>query len=88
MPPGSSDDRRRKAAAIGKLLSHFWTDNVSAAIREMQAADWLEDVEEFEASMVEEACRRWRRQSRNRPVPYDLIALCLSSSASSATATS
>lgn len=31
--------------------------------------DWIEDLSEFPADLVEEACRRWRRGNHNR-APY------------------
>lgn len=39
---------------------------------EMQKAikrEWLEDLKEFPADLVELACKRWRRANNNRP-PY------------------
>lgn len=49
-----------------------------ASMREAQAQDWLEDLREFGAEVVEAACREWRRKpGGRRPTPGDIRALCI-----------
>jgi hypothetical protein len=63
---------------IARLLVHYWTENMPASMREAQAQDWLDDLREFGAEVVAEACRRWRRQpGGRRPTPGDIRALCI-----------
>src|SRR5690348_10072598 len=79
-PKGSTAQPERIAKAVFSLLSHYWTANDPAEIREAQAADWLEDLIEFPAQQVMAACRQWRRTSNRRPTPYDIRSLCFSMS--------
>lgn len=46
-------------------------------MREAQAEDWLEDLGEFPAEIVEVACRQWRRSNRYRPTPFDIRVLAI-----------
>lgn len=40
-------------------------------------ADWLEDLAEFAAPHVAEACKEWRRTQSKRPTPADIRKLAL-----------
>jgi hypothetical protein len=43
----------------------------------LQIADWLDDLGEFPASVVGEACMLWRRQGDSRrPLPGEIRKLC------------
>jgi hypothetical protein len=58
-------------------MGHFWVEGMSASAREALGQDWVDDLLDFPVAYVEEACRRWRRQSRYRPTPFDIRALCI-----------
>jgi hypothetical protein len=60
-----------------RLLSHYWTTGEDEALRRLQADDWLEDLEEFDASIVTDACKFWRRSEKRRPTPADIRKLCI-----------
>ena len=73
-----SETARQIAGLIGRLLVHYWTENMPASMREAQALDWLEDLREFGPELVSEACLAWRRQpGGKRPTPGDIRALCI-----------
>ncbi|MEI7607842.1 MAG: hypothetical protein WCJ64_10710 [Rhodospirillaceae bacterium] len=67
-------------ARIHALLSHYrdhipLPPQVEAAIAE----DWLDDLGDYPAAVVVEACRRWRRDPKRyrfKPLPGDIRALC------------
>ena len=61
---------------ISTLLSHYWTANEDAALREAQLGDWLDDLGSFPANVVVEAVAEWRRGQNRRPTPADIRALC------------
>ena len=65
------------AALIGRLLAHYWTTNEPQEVRRAIAEDWLEDLDEFPAGVVEAACREWRRAQTRRPTPADIRTLCI-----------
>lgn len=65
------------AALIGRLLAHYWTTNEPQEVRRAIAEDWLEDLGEFPAGVVEAACREWRRTQTRRPTPADIRTLCV-----------
>lgn len=64
------------AQLVATLLSHYWTANENPALRKAQAADWLKDLSEFEAVIVEKACDTWRQQNAKRPTPNNIRHLC------------
>ena len=65
------------AALIGRLLAHYWTTNEPQEVRRAIAEDWLEDLGEFPAEVVEAACREWRQTQSRRPTPADIRTLCI-----------
>lgn len=75
----SRDTRREIAGIIGRLLMHYYAPHdLSAPARKAMAADWLEDLEEFEPDVVADACREWRRKpGSRRPLPGDIRQLCI-----------
>lgn len=40
-------------------------------------ADWLDDLSEFPAMIVAEACKRWRQGNTRRPTPGDIRLACI-----------
>jgi hypothetical protein len=59
-------------------LSHYWTADDPAEVRQAQLKDWVDDLLEFGPEIVEEACTRWRRQpGGRRPTPGDIRAYCV-----------
>lgn len=69
---------REIAALVTRLLGHYWTADEPAAVRQAQIEDWLDDLREFPAEMVENACREWRRRpGGKRPTPGDIRQICI-----------
>jgi len=67
-------------ARIYALLAHYRSPEMPEAVERAVAGDWIEDLGEFPASVVEEACRRWRRHPskfRYRPLPGDIRSICV-----------
>lgn len=82
LPPASptlSPNDRLIAEAITTLLSHYGSSDQHQALRDAQAIDWLEDLAEFAAHHVREACKRYRQspECRRRPLPFDIRSTCL-----------
>lgn len=71
----SEIERRQIAELIAALLTHYWTGDDDPATRRRQAADWLEDLEEFSVTAIHTAIKKWRREWAKRPTPADIIAL-------------
>lgn len=44
-------------------------DGVTEAIQTELAAEWLEDLENYPAALIDEACRNWRQSSRKYAPP-------------------
>jgi hypothetical protein len=59
------------------LLAHYWTAADRVETRQAQIEDWVEDLAEFGAVGVREACREWRQTGDRRPLPADIRALCV-----------
>lgn len=77
MTPGQPDEILARVLA---LLSHYQQTPLPAAVEAAIAADWLDDIGEYPAWIVAEACRRWRRHPvkyRYRPLSGDIRALCV-----------
>jgi hypothetical protein len=74
-----SPNERLIAEAITTLLSHYGSSDQHQALRDAQALDWLEDVGEFAAQHVREACKRYRQspECRRRPMPFDIRSICI-----------
>jgi hypothetical protein len=68
---------RAIAERITTLLSHYWTADEPPELRSLQIGDWLDDLAEFPAMIVAEACREWRQTERRRPLPVDIRVLCI-----------
>lgn len=61
------------------LLSHYRGHELPEAVERAMANEWLEDIGEFPAAVVDEACRRWRRNPakfKYRPLPGDIRTIC------------
>ncbi|MEI6558940.1 MAG: hypothetical protein WCO00_11085 [Rhodospirillaceae bacterium] len=72
-------DRGCLLARIHALLSHYRAEALPAVVEEAIAADWADDLGDYPAWVVEEACRAWRRDARRyrfRPLPGDIRRLC------------
>lgn len=76
MPSNSSAERTKIAAEISRLLAHYWSAAEDQRLRAAVSRDWLEDLQEFRADWVEEACRQWRRSEPKRPTISDIRKLC------------
>lgn len=72
-------NRKEIAGRIAALLTHYWSSTEPAAVRQAQLNDWLEDLEEFPAELVGEACRDYRRSAdrARRPLPGDIRMICI-----------
>ena len=74
----ASVNSRLIAERIATLLSHYWTADTDPKLRQLQSADWLDDLEEFAAVTVAEACAEWRQKpGGRRPTPGDIRAICV-----------
>jgi hypothetical protein len=63
---------------VSRLLSHYWTAADDEATRQAQVEDWIDDLVEFDLSIIVEACTRWRRQpGGRRPTPGDIRKFCI-----------
>ena len=60
--PIPSDQRIK--ASVAALLVHYWTEDMPASMRAVQANDWLVDLREFGPEIVSTACTEWRSISR------------------------
>jgi hypothetical protein len=67
-------------ARVLALLAHYRDPNpLPPAVEQAVAEDWADDLGEYPAWAVEEACRRWRRDPkkyRYKPLPGDIRRLC------------
>jgi hypothetical protein len=63
---------------VGKTLSHWDRDNGRLTMAEKQAiiADWEYLLRDFAEGHIAEACAEWVTESRFKPVPADIIAIC------------
>lgn len=53
---------------------------MSPELRTLQSRDWLDDLGEFPAAIVAEACTEWRqRPGGRRPTPGDIRTICVES---------
>jgi hypothetical protein len=68
----TEDGKGEIAAIVAALLYHYWTADDEPAMRRVQIADWVEDLEEFTLVSVELACREWRRNQNRRPTIADI----------------
>jgi len=74
----SAANETKIAAEISRLLAHYWAGNEDERLRAATAGDWLEDLREFDAETVSEACRAWRRSEPKRPTIADIRKHCTS----------
>lgn len=73
----SQDTSRDVAGIIARLLLHYYSPgDLSEAARKAMAQDWVEDLVEFGAKTVADACQEWRRSQHRRPVPSEIRKLC------------
>jgi hypothetical protein len=70
-------NERLIAERVSVLLSHYWTADEPAALREAQLGDWIDDLSRFPASLVADSCKRWRMTDRRKPTPADIVGFCL-----------
>lgn len=74
---GGGLNRELVAGRVAALLAHYWTDPMPENLQAMLASDWLDDLVEFPAPIVAEACQSWRRTERRKPMPSDIRSRCL-----------
>lgn len=65
------------AERVTTLLNHYWTAADDPAVRKLQIHDWLDDLSEFPAAWVAEACQEWRRSQSRRPLISNIRELCI-----------
>ncbi|HEX6972701.1 MAG TPA: hypothetical protein VF234_10830 [Limnochordia bacterium] len=66
----------RIAARVATLLAHYWVGQMPASLQTAVASDWIEDLREFPAHVIDEAARKWRRMETRRPTPAAVRDLC------------
>lgn len=64
------------ATLISRLLAHYWAANEDTRLRAAIADDWLGDLREFDADIVDAACTEWRRMQDRRPTISNIRKLC------------
>lgn len=64
------------AEQIFRLLTHYWAANEDDAVRRLQAQDWINDLKDYPAATVSDACTAWRRTEEKRPTIAGLRKLC------------
>lgn len=70
-------ERQRTLARVMALLAHYYVAELPAQVQQALAEDWAEDVGEFPAWALDEACRTWRRANpRRKPTPGEIRDLC------------
>ena len=72
-------DPGRLLARVLALLAQYRDAGLPAAVEQAVAEDFLDDLCEFPAWAIDEACRQWRRHPtkyRFKPFPGDLRLLC------------
>ena len=66
---------------VHALLAQYRDHNpLPSQVEAAVAEDWLDDLREFPAHVVTEACRQWRRHPtkyRYKPLPGDIRTLCV-----------
>src|SRR4051812_15521255 len=67
------------AISVTRLLAHYPTGELDPTARQLQIEDWLGDLREFGAELVEDGCGAYRRgpDYRRRPLPGDIRKLCI-----------
>ena len=64
------------APSIGILLALYWQPDEAPGTRLAIAEAWLEELVEFEMTVVAEACRDWRRSQTRRPLLAEIFKSC------------
>lgn len=73
-----SENDRQILSLVARLLSHYFTGDMSAEARRLQALDWLEDMREFGPEIVSEACGRYRKTVEDKkPTPAAIRRFCI-----------
>jgi len=78
LEPVSPEEEGRVLARIMALLEHYPGRARSDMVEQALALDWADDLCEYPAWAVGEACRRWRRDPSKawRPTPGQIRAIC------------
>ena len=67
-------------ARVAALLNPYYDKDTPAAVRRMEAEDWLEALAEYPQWAVERAVRWWKSEAnadrRKRPIEGDIAARC------------
>lgn len=72
------ENDRQILSLVARLLSHYFTGEMSAEARRLQALDWLEDLREFGPEIVSEACGRYRKTVEDKkPTPAAIRRFCI-----------
>ena len=58
------------------LLSHYPAKGLTPEVEQLVAMDWVEDLGEFPAWVIDSAARAWRRSKKFRPSIAEMRALC------------
>jgi hypothetical protein len=72
-----TSDPREVANPVYALLLHYKDARQLSKEEEMSlAGDWIEDMSDYPAWAVADACRSWRRTRKWPPKPCEIIELC------------
>lgn len=55
--------------SLTKLSAHYWQGNKDQTGWSVVMEDYLEDLEDLPADLLDEACKRWRRNAANKFFP-------------------
>ncbi len=69
-------DRAQVSARIATLLAHYYVPDMPASLQTAVMSDWLDELAEFPAWAIQQACRAWLRREKRKPSLADIISLC------------
>ena len=69
-------DRAETSARIAALLAHYFVPDMPAGLQTVIMTDWLDELAEFPAWAIQEACRGWLRNEKRKPTLADIIRVC------------
>ncbi|MFP5511559.1 MAG: hypothetical protein ACLGJC_00515 [Alphaproteobacteria bacterium] len=69
-------DPDRLLGRVLALLSHYPAKGLTPDVEQLVAMDWVEDLGEFPAWVIDSAARVWRRSQKWRPSIAEMRALC------------
>ncbi len=69
-------ERQDVSARIATLLAHYYVPDMPASLQTAVMSDWLDELSEFPAWAIQEACRDWLRNERRKPTLSEILLRC------------